>query len=195
MSRTARNPPRRLVWRIPAHRPVRRRIPRGYRAVPGPCRSPGPGSRSGKHPLPWLRARRQGKPRELAVVDMNDATCARCDQWMNVRRPRRRAHSALRRADGLEFAPGSPVRKGRKRGGCSVPPVRLPANLQGGAGQSRGAWRRSSGASGAQRRTARTSSASRAGPIPRPTGCDPSVRIQVAESPKCAATEVIRSAR
>ena len=59
--------------------------------------------------------------------------------------------------------------------GLPLPPVMPGANSSTSPARASARSRRSSGASGAPRSTASTSRASSAGPIPRPTGCVPSL--------------------
>ncbi|WP_241680082.1 hypothetical protein, partial [Serratia oryzae] len=65
-----------------------------------------------------------------------------------------------------------------------VPATAVPQNSSNAPASNRDRSRKSNGAVGVRWSTARTSLASSAGPIPRPTGCAPSVRTISTCTPK-----------
>ena len=130
-----------------------------------------------------------GQPGNLAVVDGVDlarplrqkrSLLARLSAAPAFRlAPRRCAGISSRRARRRALAPPSP------RPGPAAPCPRARAARRRARSP---AARRSRGASGSHRRTARTSRASSAGPMPRPTGCNPSVSTTLVCSPNVSAT-------
>jgi hypothetical protein len=134
-----------------------------------------------------------GGSRQHAVVDRCDAPVPMvASTSLPVRRQRHLAQAALGFADGGELRPGPAVGENLGRQRRPPPSGAAPPSSRMSPASRNARCLRSSGASACRRSTASTSRASSAGPMPRPTGCRPSVTRSATCSPMARPTSTRR---